>query len=404
MPKAYEGAWWEWLLRPPGAGIPTVSTGDAATLRLQQKHFAAVFGAKAYKRKQKFDADAARSAWLRSLGVGSDSAQLGLKRARVALLGVPLDTGAGIRRGAAGGPRGVREALLESPQYRRWLNQGVILDLGDLFVNPHLLHDEMLNEGQIRLCQDGMYPEVPEPLRRGLPVSALSQARWVLSRLLRDYPNLKIFVIGGDHSVAWPVTEAFCERYPGTLGIVQPDAHTDLLASRLGVRYCFGTWSYHAREKLGDPGRLVQIGIRQSRRDRGHWELNLGVRQIWASEIRARVRKAGGNARIVAEKVAQEITTQLKEHGVQKLYFSNDIDGTDEREALATGTPAPDGLTSSLLIKVIQKLARKFDWVAADIMEVAPDLGPTPAVRHKTCRLAARYTVECLRALLEQPL
>jgi len=388
--------WLRWMLRPPGSGIHTVSTGDQRANQMQTQHFKAVLGSSS---KSITSGEEALKVWEKSLKQLSV-----LNRAKVAILGVPLDTGAGIRRGAAGGPLGVRESLLKLGAYRKLLQSGMVVDLGDVFVNPHLLHDEMLNAEQIKLCQDAMYAEVPEPLRRGLPVSALSQVRWILQRLHVHAPNLRVFVIGGDHSVAWPVVEAFSERYADTLGIVQPDAHTDLLESRLGVRYCFGTWSYHAREKIGDPGRLVQLGIRQSRRDRKHWESELGVRQLWASEIFDQMKKAKGASK--TKQVVQQVTTEIAEHlkkrNVEHIYFSNDIDGTDEREASATGTPAPQGLSRDFLIGVIEGLGREFAMVAADIMEVAPDLGPTPAARKRTCDLAARYTLACLTAMTKR--
>lgn len=193
--------------------------------------------------------------------------------------------------------------------------------------------------------------------------------------------------MGGDHSIAWPVTEILARRFPKTLGIVQPDAHTDLLPSRLGVKYCFGTWSFHANELLGRNGKLVQLGIRQSGKDKKYWETTTGVKQIWAQEIHERS----------IDSVIEEIVSHLKKRQIKQIYFSNDIDGTDESEASATGTPAPEGLKSEFVLKMIEKLGTSFELVAADIMEVAPDLGPTENAKKKTCALAARYALACLK-------
>lgn len=78
------------------------------------------------------------------------------------------------------------------------------------------------------------------------------------------------------------------------------------------------------------------------------------------------------------------------------VYFSNDIDGTDERFAEATGTPEPDGLTPDFVLALIARLGRDIGLCAADIVEVAPPLGPTPADTEKTVALAARYVRACL--------
>lgn len=247
----------------------------------------------------------------------------------------------------------------------------------------------MLSEAQIRKCQDAMYPQALEILRRQLPVSPLSQVRALLEAFKREHPSARLFVIGGDHSVAWPVSQVLAAAYPGTLGIVQPDAHTDLLESRLGVDYCFGTWSFHANRLIGAKGRMVQIGTRQSGKPRAHWESTTGVRQYWPAELAGRE----------AEAVIDVIVRDLKAAGVRQLYFSNDIDGTDKSEASATGTPADAGVGSEFFLALIPRLGREFELVASDVMEVAPDLGPTPEATKRTCALAARYGWASMRAM-----
>ncbi len=370
------------LMRPPGGGIPTFSAGKGGDRDLQSRLYGQVLGGGS----KELSVEAIFSAWKRSWQ--------DLKGARGVILGVPLDTGAGIRRGAAGGPRALREALLPISSYREALVEKKLIDLGDLWVNPHLLHDDMLSQEARASCQTAMYGGgvhgngIDSEKLSCLPVSALSQLNWVLSNLLHHYPHLRIHVLGGDHSVAWPVTEVLARRHPGTLGIVQPDAHTDLLESRLGVRYCFGTWSYHANDLLGRGGKLVQVGIRQSGRTQEHWESLLGVKQFWAHEIRSRP----------AAEVIAELVAHLKQCGVKHLYFSNDIDGTDESEAPATGTPAPDGVSSLFFKELIAALGQAFEWVGADLVEVAPGLGPDPRSAQRTCQLGAEYVCAALRA------
>ena len=369
------------LMRPPGGGIPTFSAGKGAALQLQSTLYGMIKPGHT-PADPIWSTEKVEAAWRETF--------LQLPTAKVVLLGVPLDTGAGIRRGAAYGPRAVREELYALPKIQALLRDYSVVDLGDLYVNPHLLHDSMLSEEQITACQNEMYPHAAQELRSKLPVSALSQLKYLLQAILSEYPHIKIQVIGGDHSIAWPISEVMCSRYPNTLAIVQPDAHTDLLPSRLGVKYCFGTWSYHANQLLGGNGKLVQLGIRQSGRDRDFWEKTTGVKQYWADEIHSRSETS----------VIQEIITHLKDKGVKHIYFSNDIDGTDESEAPSTGTPAAGGLSSQFLLRVIQELGNAFEWVASDVVEVAPDLGLDGKESERTCKLAARYLQACIQAHL----
>jgi agmatinase len=173
------------------------------------------------------------------------------------------------------------------------------------------------------------------------------------------------------------------------LGIVQVDAHTDLLEERLGVRYCYATWSFHANELLGRGGRLVQVGTRASRRDRAHWESTLGVRQLWAEEVRRDPAAA-----------LDAIVAHLRRAGVDRVYFSNDIDGTDETYAAATGTPEPGGLDPEFVVALVRRLAKDVGLAGGDVMEVAPGLAGPPGAADVTVSVAARYLRETIAAAL----
>ncbi len=198
-------------------------------------------------------------------------------------------------------------------------------------------------------------------------------------------------VIGGDHSNAWPVVSAL-SRVRKNIGIVQPDAHTDLLEERLGVKYCFATWSYHANDLIGRGGRLVQVGTRASRRSREHWESTLGVRQFWAEECLAR-----------PAETLDAILLHLQKVSVSSVYFSNDIDGTDERFADATGTPEPLGLDPDFVVELIRRVGREIGMCAGDLMEVAPPIQRSPEGAARTLALSARYLNETIAAILASP-
>ncbi len=258
-----------------------------------------------------------------------------------------------------------------------------------MLVVPQLLHDDMLSDSQKSASQDAQYPNVSISTRRSLPVSPLSKESRALEAIFAINPNVKPFVLGGDHSCAWPVTETLKRARREPFGIVQIDAHTDLLADRLGVRYCFATWSYHANDLVGRNGKLVQVGIRATRHERGHWESTLGVRQFWADECLADPAAA-----------IEAIASHVKQTGVRAIQFSNDIDGTDERFVDATGTPEPRGLDPDFVVALIERLAREVTFCAGDVMEVAPPIARTPDGAKRTLDVAARYARATLDALL----
>ncbi|WP_242395418.1 arginase family protein [Anaeromyxobacter oryzisoli] len=357
------------LLRPAGGGIYLVSTGRAEQLALQRRLYGASSDAEVQAR------------WRADLAAALD--------ARGVLLGIPSDVGAGLERGASLGPAAIRARLLEDEPAGLARRRGAgLVDLGDVFVVPQLLHDEMLSAAQLAATRAALYPDLPAAEAAALPVSPLSIAERALALVLAENPRAKVFAIGGDHSTAWPVVKALAAVRPG-LGIVQVDAHTDLLAERLGVRYCFGTWAYHANELVGRGGRLVQVGTRASARDRSHWESTLGVRQLWAAEV-ARDPAAALDA----------ILAQVKGAGVSEVYFTNDIDGTDAAFADATGTPEPGGLAPGFVSALVARLGREVGLAGGDVMEVAPHLARSAGGGERTVALAARYLSETIEAAL----
>lgn len=360
------------LLRPAGGGVYLVSTGAAEQEAMQRK----LYGAR--------DAAEVQERFRAALGR--------IVHAKGVLLAIPSDTGAGFRRGANLGPQGIRERLLlEHPDWPARCEAMGLVDVGDVFVVPQLLHDEMLGAEQVAKARKALYGDAGVEL----PVSALSIAERALDLVFSLNPGVKVFVLGGDHSCAWPAVAAIAKaraKQGGAAakwGIVQSDAHTDLLEERLGVRICFGTWSWHANELVGRQGRLVQVGIRASRRDRSHWESTLGVRQFWAKDVLANPAKA-----------LDEAVAHVKSLGLSGVYFSNDIDGTDARHAMATGTPEPGGLEPEWLVELVRRLGREVGILGGDLMEVAPPLGPTGRDVEETLRLSVRYVVETVTAAL----
>ncbi len=360
------------LLRPAGGGVYVVSTGASEQRALQERLYGVAGPSSGRELERRFEEELDRIA-----------------SARVVVLGVPSDVGAGFLRGANMGPQGIRSALLDAhPSWPSEARALGVVDAGDVLVCPQLLHDSMLSDEQRRASQDALYPGLDEPSRRAMPVSPLSMEARALEAILAINPNAKPLVLGGDHSCAWPVAEVLAKTRREPFGIVQVDAHTDLLEQRLGVRYCFATWSYHANDLVGRDGKLVQVGVRASRHDRSHWESSLDVRQFWASECSAD-----------PDRALDAIVTHVEQSGVRSVYFSNDIDGTDARFADATGTPEPNGLTPDFVVELIRRLGERVSLCAADVMEVAPSIPRSEGGRERTLETAVRYFRQAVLSL-----
>jgi agmatinase len=329
------------ILCPPGEGVFTVHTAKERRLSLQEK----IYG--------QTDERKVKKSWEKSL---QDISQTPL-----AVIGIPSDNGGGIQRGANWGPLSVRLALLQesTPSY---------LDVGDIRVIPHLLHDKYLKSDIINECRKALYGKSSIKL----PVSPLSITEKAISNLHHLNPKIKIFAIGGDHSVSYPLLKAYIEakkKQKVKIGLLHFDAHTDLMQKRLGVDLCFGSWTYHISKLIERPNHIVQVGIRSSGKPKAHWEKTTGVKQWWSKEIQ----------KLGVSEVTEKIIRHYKKLKIDELYISFDIDALDEKFAAATGTPEAGGLKPYECVTMIRAVASHFKITGADLVEVAPFVLPPGA-------------------------
>lgn len=329
-------------MTPPGEGVFTVQTAGDKKINLHKK----MFGPESVRDNK------IRAIWEESLDKT-------LPLSRCVILGIPSDSGGGIQRGANWGPLYLRESLINSGENLK------AYDIGDIRVVPQLLHDKYLNDETIKNVRRALYQS--EAVK--LPVSPLSIAYDFAQNFHQQFPSKSIFMIGGDHSVSYPMVRAYLEAKKAQgkkVALIHFDAHTDLLLERMGIDICFGTWTSQIVPFLESAAHLIQIGIRSSAKDRGHWEKTFGHVQYWAQEVMD----------IGPSIVADEIVSHLQTLGVEEIYISFDIDCLDQSYAGATGTPEAGGFSPYEPMVIMQTLFENFKISGSDIVEIAPMVKP----------------------------
>ncbi len=250
----------------------------------------------------------------------------------VAVVGVPYDGGTSYRPGARLGPREIRSqsSLIRPYSYFQKVSpfQDLqIVDAGDIDAPPV----------SIEKC----YGAVESHIATFLEAGALPA------------------VIGGDHSISLPVLRAMAAKY-GPVALVQFDSHVDTWDEYFGGKYFHGTPFRRAiEEKLIDPRRFVQIGIRGPMYGEDDFDLHR-EHGITVVDIEA-VKSLGVGAAI--ETVHRVVSGPC--------YVTFDIDAVDPAFAPGTGTPEVGGLSSHESQQLIRGLAG-LDLVGFDIVEVAP--------------------------------
>ena len=251
----------------------------------------------------------------------------------IGLIGVPWDSGTTNRPGPRHGPRQLRDASTmiraqHATSGMRPFEAVNCADLGDVGPNPADIMDSM-------------------------------------ERITAFYDKVKAAGIrpltaGGDHLTSLPVLRALAKD--GPLGMVHFDSHTDLFHSYFnGTMYTHGTPFRRAvEERLLDPKRVVQIGIRGTMYDSEDRDFAKaeGIRIIEIEEFHAR-----GVEDVMAE--AREIA------GGGGTYVSYDIDFVDPTFAPGTGTPEVGGPNSFQALQVCRAL-QGLNIVGADMVEVSP--------------------------------
>jgi agmatinase len=235
------------------------------------------------------------------------------------LIGLPYDASSSFLRGAAGAPPVIRQAL-HSPAGNLWTETGV--DLGG--------DGALADLGDVPL--GGSSAEVRRKIEESL-------------RTLLDAGGRPI-VLGGDHSVSYPVIRAVRWFHP-RLEVLHFDAHPDLYPEFEGDAYSHACpFARVMEERLVD--RLVQVGIRTMNVVQRTQAERYGVEVI---DMRGWI--AGTRPRLEGP-----------------TYVSIDLDAFDPAFAPGVSHREPGGLTVRDVLAVLHGL--DVPLVGADVVEFNP--------------------------------
>jgi agmatinase len=275
-------------------------------------------------------------------------------QADFAVLGVPFDEGTWGQPGERYGPREMRES---SQEYNHDLTEGFYYIDGD---RTTLKGKRWVDVGDVLVM-----PTTPAKTN-DLVTEAVKK---ILAK--KAFP----IVIGGDHSITFPVVRAF-DGMPLTL--IHLDAHLD-------------TWN-------GGPGNLDHASwvLRTAKLPQVQKIVQIGMRGI------ANDPEATGNARALHNQIitSEEIhrkgvaaaLAQVPEGG--NIYVSFDVDVMDPTLAPGTGTLEPGGLSFAEMDELVTGLMKKGKLVGMDVVEV----NPLRDSSGRTAQTAIRLMIDMLGA------
>lgn len=283
--------------------------------------------------------------------------------ADIAVLGVPLDEGQPFIPGARFGPRAIRE------QSARFISTGD--GCFDPRTGQTLLAHEIEHQ---RIADVGDVPVLTTDVETTF--ARITDAVGALRRS-RALP----VVLGGDHSISFPVVRAFDEP----LTVVQFDAHLDYAQVQGGLRYT-NAHAFPHIARMDSVDRILQVGIRSLRTSRGAYEATL----------------ADGNEVIGPAAIRERGAEALLAHvpAGRPCYVTLDMDVLDGALVPGIVSAEPDGLTYAELRDTLRALAERADVVGVDLVEVNPMVDLRSGA---TAYLAANLLVVLLGAIAAQP-
>ncbi len=263
---------------------------------------------------------------------------------RVAVIGVPMDLGAG-RRGVDMGPSALRYArLLEELEALGF----AVEDLGDVRV------------------------PLAETLRRrkGTYLEEIRQAALELKERLQALPEGVLpIVLGGDHSLSMGSVSGVAR---GRVGVIWVDAHADFNTPETSPSGNIHGMPLAVLSGLGHP-RLTEVFRSVDPKD----VVLIGVRSVDPGEKRL-LQEAGVTVytmhevdRLGVARIAEEALDRLS--GLP-LHVSLDADVLDPAVAPGVGTPVPGGLSYREAHLLMELLAQSGQVRSLDLVEVNPIL------------------------------
>ncbi len=281
--------------------------------------------------------------------------------ADIAIVGVPFDEGVGFRPGARFGPRSIREYSMRFSNFdtssaergywdlekkQRFLSHVDMVDLGDVDIVPLDLPytHKQIDESVKRILKAGSFP----------------------------------VVLGGDHSITFPVVRALKEK--GPLSLIHLDAHLDRRESLMGSKYGHGSPIRRIGE-LDFIETIVSLGIRGIRAPE---------KDFYDAEKRGDVLIPG---HVIHKSGIEDIIERIP--NLERCYVTIDIDVLDPSLAPGTGTPEADGLNYSQVKSILWGISEKTQVVGFDLVEVNPYMDASG----RTSLFAAQLIVEFLGAI-----
>jgi agmatinase len=171
-------------------------------------------------------------------------------------------------------------------------------------------------------------------------------------------------VLGGDHSITYPILKAYSQHHKGNIGLIHVDAHIDVMDMWGSEKYSCASWLRRSIEEfpnlkaenytmIGARGFWRMAGDVQWMKDQGMKVFGMGARGFWrmAGDVqwmKDQGMKVFGMGDVEAHGIdaCVDVAIERAWKDTEVVYLSFDGDGIDPAYAPGLGLPTPGGLTT----------------------------------------------------------
>jgi agmatinase len=173
-------------------------------------------------------------------------------------------------------------------------------------------------------------------------------------------------VLGGDHSITYPILKAYSQHHKGNIGLIHVDAHIDVMDMWGSEKYSCASWLRRSIEEFPNlkAENYTMIGARGFWRMAGdvQWMKDQGMKVFGMRDVEAH----GIDACV-------DVAIERAWKDTEVVYLSFDGDGIDPAYAPGLGLPTPGGLTTREALQLIRKVTHKgihgMDFVELTILQ-----------------------------------
>jgi agmatinase len=229
-----------------------------------------------------------------------------------------------------------------------------------------------------KIADIGNIPIIKDEIEKNLTI-----IKEFIKKIYQEKENIIPVMIGGDHFCSYPVIKVVGDIFDkkDEFGVLLFDAHLDFYQEWDKGVYSHATISHRIYDlDYINKNNLLIVGAR-----------DIDIPELEIAQLEDLKYLKAHELIDGLDIYIERIINHFKKSSIKSLYVSIDIDALEPSLAPGTGFAMPGGFTYREMWQILREIAKSFEIVGFDLVEVAPNLD---LQNRMTCNLAAKLIIE----------